>query len=117
MLQGTLKHRPLGLSRKRQCHESSNRTLGFRGFARGGLAHELVFPQWGAGDDEPAQRVRGPCGGAHGLSRPTSSGVGMALGVVDLQSHLGAPLLQCKEGSAHRLRFALQHDSIVNTDP
>ena len=34
----------------------------------------------------------------------------MALGVVDLQSHLGAPLLHCKEGSAHRLLFTLQHD-------
>ena len=40
----------------------------------------------------------------------------MALGVVDLQSHLGAPLLQCKEGSAHRLRFALQHDIILLHD-
>ena len=36
----------------------------------------------------------------------------MALGVVDLQSHLGAPLLQCKEGAAHRLWFVLQHDII-----
>ena len=36
----------------------------------------------------------------------------MALGVVDLQSYLGVPLLQCKEGSAHRLWFALQQDII-----
>ena len=73
--------------------------------------HELVFPQWGTGDDEPAQRIRGPCGGAYRLRYPVRTGLGIALGIVDLQSHIGAPLLQCRESSAYRLQFTLQHDS------
>ena len=36
----------------------------------------------------------------------------MALGVVDLQSHVGAPLLQCRESAAYHLWLALQHDII-----
>ena len=36
----------------------------------------------------------------------------MALGIVDLQSRLGAQLLQCRERPEQRLRFAVQRDNI-----
>ena len=41
VLQGTLKHRLLGLCRLRQGQECGDCTLGFLSFARGGLAHRL----------------------------------------------------------------------------
>ena len=43
---------------------------------------------------------------------PVRTVVSVALGIVDLQSHIGASLLQCRRSASYCLRFALTHDSI-----